>query len=538
MKFKNTALTLALGFTTFVGAQNGTRRCANDVPSKDWDEWFNQKVVEFKANEVLMKKAQAGATIPVIVHIIHGGQNVGVYPNITSTQVQSQITVLNQDYAGNGLNVNNVPSAFASLKANTGISFCLAMLDPNGNAIAEPGIDRVNYVSKGWSNPNSYNSSASFMSYMDGTVKPATIWDPNRYLNIWISDVSQNQNVGILGYASFPAGSTLSGIPGSNTGSSNNDGVWVYTRAFGNTGFVNAPYNKGRTATHEIGHWLGLRHVWGDGTTCSNNTDYCNDTPPQLSEHYGCPTYPQVSCSNSAAGGDMFMNFMDYSDDACLYMFTNDQNTRIQTALTFGVYRKNLTASSATLCNIPYESPSASFNMATEGCIDSVITVDENLSLGIPAPTYSWSSNPQGATFLPSNTASLPTITFPQAGTYTVALTAINAAGNSTSEMTISIADCGPEAGLRELNNVLKGVRLIPNPAHSSLTIDLQMEGHSGAEITIYNAVGQKVYLASTSETEVVTIDLKATNLLEGIYTVEVRASGEVLHARLIIAHP
>lgn len=538
MKLRNKGLVLALGLTSLLNAQTGMRRCATDVPSKEWDEWFNQRVVEFKANEVLLKKAQAGATIPVVVHIIHGGQNVGVYPNITSTQVQSQITVLNQDYAGNGLNVNQVPSAFASLKANTGISFCLAMLDPSGNALTEPGIDRVNYVSKGWSNPNTYNTSSSFMSFMDGTVKPATIWDPNRYLNIWISDVSQNQNVGILGYASFPAGSTLSGIPGSNAGSANNDGVWVYTRAFGNTGFVNAPYNKGRTATHEIGHWLGLRHIWGDGTNCSNNTDYCNDTPPQLSEHYGCPTYPQVSCSNSAAGGDMFMNFMDYSDDACLYMFTNDQNTRIQTALTFGTFRKNLTASSATLCNIPNEAPSASFNMDTEGCIDSVITVAENLSLGVPAPTYSWTSNPPGATFLPSKTASLPTITFPQAGTYTVTLNAVNVAGNSTSDMTITIADCGPEAGLRELNKVLKGIHLVPNPANTTLAITIQMQGTSQPDVVIYNAVGQKVYANTLYDSGKTTIDLAVEGLANGIYTVEVRAGGEVLHAKLIIAQP
>jgi len=506
------------------------------IPSEDWNNWFNQKVFEFKANEALLKKAQAGATIPVVVHIIHGGQNVGVYPNITATQVQSQITVLNADYAGNGLNVGNAPSAFSNLVANTNISFCLAMLDPNGNPIVEPGIDRVNYVSKGWNNPNTYNSSSTFMNFMDGTVKPATIWDPSRYLNIWVSDVSQSSAVSILGYASFPAGSTLSGIPGGNTGSANTDGVWVYTRAFGNTGFVNAPYNRGRTATHEIGHWLGLRHVWGDGSNCSNNTDYCNDTPPQLSEHFGCPSYPQVSCSNSAAGGDMFMNFMDYSDDACLYMFTNDQNTRIQTALTFGIYRKNLTASSATLCNIPYEAPSASFNMITNGCIDSVMVVDENLSLGIPAPTYSWSSNPATASFVPSNTVATPSIIFAQAGTYSVSLTAINAAGNSTSEMTVAIIDCGPEAGLRELNKVLKGVQLIPNPAQSSVTIKLQLESGAEAEAFIFSSIGQLVAQTNIHQSGTASINLSAYHLADGIYTVEVRAGGEVLHARLIIA--
>src|SRR5690606_1528264 len=118
-------------------------------------------------------------------------------------QVISQITALNADFAGTGYNVQNVPLDFAHLVANTGIVFCLAQYDPDGNLLAEPGIDRVDYTANGWNNPYSYSNINTFQNYINGTVKPATIWDPTRYFNIWVSD--RHNNTGLLGYATFPA---------------------------------------------------------------------------------------------------------------------------------------------------------------------------------------------------------------------------------------------------------------------------------------------------------------------------------------------
>ncbi|RYF77048.1 MAG: zinc metalloprotease, partial [Cytophagaceae bacterium] len=132
--------------------------------------------------------------------------------------------------------------------------------------------------------------------------------DPAHNLNIWICNIGG----GILGYAQFPGGSAAT------------DGVVIGPQYFGNTGYVAAPYDKGRTATHEIGHWLNLRHIWGDAS-CGN--DLVADTPTQQTANYGCPSFPHVTCGNGA-NGDMYMNYMDYTNDPCMYMFTNGQTTR------------------------------------------------------------------------------------------------------------------------------------------------------------------------------------------------------------------
>lgn len=337
---------LAMLAAGLLHAQDGpaVRSCAADVPGKAWDDWFNGRVEAFK-NRSAQKEQVQNYVIPVVFHIIHGGQSVGSFPNISQAQVLSQITILNNDYAGKGFNVENfLKTNFnPQLVADCNISFCLAEKDPSGAVLAEKGIDRVNYNQKGLANPISFTTPESFRNYMDNTVKPVTIWNPARYLNIWVSDVSSV--AALLGYATFPPASGLPGIPG--VGNLLNDGVWCWTKAIGDVGSVSAFYNKGRTATHEIGHYLGLRHIWGDATC---GTDYCNDTPAQSRENTDCPSFPHVSCNNGP-NGDLFMNFMDYCPDACLYMFTADQRTRMHTALTNSPLRSQLAVSAANLCS-------------------------------------------------------------------------------------------------------------------------------------------------------------------------------------------
>jgi len=331
-------------------AQNQTfkRTCGTETPSNEWNEWFNNKVVEFKKNNSTQKNQNVNYTIPVIFHVIHGGQSVGSFPNISQAQINSQITILNNDFAGTGLNVGNISSTgfSPSLIADCNVTFCLADKNASGATLPEKGIERLNYISNGWADPTSFTTITNFRNYIENTIKANTIWDPTRYLNIWITDV--NPSVGLLGYATFPSGTALTGLS-SSLGTATTDGVWCWTKSIGDVGTLYYPYDKGRTATHEIGHWLGLRHIWGDAS-CGN--DFCADTPTQQQENTGCPTYPSPSCSNGVTG-DMFMNFMDYSNDLCLYMFTNDQRSRIQTAMSSCPFRTQLTASSATLCTAP-----------------------------------------------------------------------------------------------------------------------------------------------------------------------------------------
>ena len=251
-----------------------------------------QKWIKNNAN----KKLSNTITIPVVVHVVYNNNN----ENISDLQIQSQIDILNEDFRRLNADAVNTPAAFLSVAADTEIEFCLATEDPNGNTTS--GITRT-------------STSQSSFSTNDGVKYTSSggvdAWNPLEYLNIWVCDLSG----GLLGYAQFPGGAVSS------------DGVVCDYAYFGNIGTATAPYNLGRTATHEVGHWLNLRHIWGD-SNCGN--DYCNDTPEHSGSNYGCPSYPSTSnCNGNGTSGDMFMNYMDYTDDACMNIFTQDQKTRM-----------------------------------------------------------------------------------------------------------------------------------------------------------------------------------------------------------------
>ncbi|MDB4126422.1 zinc metalloprotease [Flavobacteriales bacterium] len=235
-------------------------------------------------------------TIPVVVHVVYYTST----ENISTAQVQSQIDVLNEDFRRLNADAINTPSAFQSLAADSEIEFCLASIDPNGNSTT--GITRTSTSQSSFSTNDGVKYSSS------GGVDA---WNTSEYMNIWVCDISG----GILGYAQFPGGNSSS------------DGIVCDYAYFGNTGTATSPFNLGRTATHEVGHYLNLRHIWGD-SNCGN--DYCNDTPEHSGSNYGCPNYPSTSnCSGNGSNGDMFMNYMDYTDDACMNMFSQDQKTRM-----------------------------------------------------------------------------------------------------------------------------------------------------------------------------------------------------------------
>ena len=299
-----------------------------------FENWMAQKIQE--ANAIQNVSSQSGGIIyiPVVVHVIHNGDAYGVSENITDEQVQSQITVMTQDFrkmvGTRGFNTNAVG-------ADVQIEFVLAKVDPNGNPTN--GIDRVNLCQAAWSTTD-----------IDNIVKPTTIWDPTQYMNMWSVNFSNSQ---LLGYAQFPSSSTLSGL-NANGGLANTDGVVAGFRFFGSsditTGAFSPPYDKGRTMTHEVGHFLGLRHIWGDNSlpACPDtNTyldeDFCADTPAASSANSGCPTGTNSCPSNP--GNDMIENYMDYTNDACMNIFTNDQKTRITTVMNNSPRRVSLKTS-------------------------------------------------------------------------------------------------------------------------------------------------------------------------------------------------
>jgi Pregnancy-associated plasma protein-A/Secretion system C-terminal sorting domain len=342
-----------------------------------------------------VEKSQNGniITIPVVVHVIHSGQNVGVAPNIVDEQVISQITVMNNDFrklaSTPGFNSNPVG-------ADTQIQFALAKVDPNGNPTN--GIDRVNLCQATWS-----------QAQIETFVKPETIWDPTQYMNMW--SVRFPNSSTILGYAQFPDSS----LPGLDPigGEQYSDGVVARYSTFGssdynvnNTFLLAAPYDKGRTMTHEVGHFLGLRHIWGDDDC---GTDYCADTPTAHSENYNCPQ--NVASCDSPSIFEMVENYMDYTNDSCMNIFTINQKDRLRAVMDNSPRRMELKAStkdvaiplfpndaevklerecSTVSCSSTTQSPKISlYNRGTSPMTSAVITYTVNGN----TQTYNWTGN-------------------------------------------------------------------------------------------------------------------------------------------------
>lgn len=421
---------------TFAHAQNlpqSPNTCGTGAPPQEWENWLSAKVEEFKRNQENTQGKSAVVSIPVIVHILYYNEPIGTFPNIDTNQVKDQIAILNRDFAGNGLNVNNVPSAFSGLVANTGIEFCLAVKDEQEQPMVPHGMRRIGLAANGWLNVTT--PTLNLQEYLNTVIIPTTRWDPTKYLNIWVSD--KPPGYPLNGFATYPPASGLTGVFGGNIGTMNNDGVWIWTSALGtaSTGAI-APFDEGRTGTHEVGHWLGLRHIWGDGNCLS---DYCGDTPTSKAPHYGCVTStPPDRCGvGTSPHGEMPMNFMDRTDDACMYMFTPDQTVRMKTALSQSPLRYQLgTHGKCEQIAAPSYPAAASFTVGATQCIDKPFT-PFNTTSGYPLPTYVWSSSPP-LSFFPNNTVHNPAITINSPGFYTLSLVATNSLTSSTATFIVS----------------------------------------------------------------------------------------------------
>lgn len=262
-------------------------------------------------------------TIPVVVHVFYSVDA----ENISDAQIQSQIDALNRDYNAGSIDINKTPDIFKNVLASCKIQFVLAKLDPNQNSTT--GITR-------------HKSTTQFWGLKDNVKKPAlggvTPWNPKNYLNLYVARIGD----GVLGYSSSPGCKAEV------------EGVIIDPSCFGTTGIVRAPFNKGRTAVHEIGHWLGLNHIWGD-TECGD--DRINDTPTQQNPHYGTITNATYSNCTGKNTQDMSMNFMDYVNDESMWIFTNDQKIMMWSLLSKGGLRETLNnpslAISASVCDNP-----------------------------------------------------------------------------------------------------------------------------------------------------------------------------------------
>ncbi len=241
--------------------------------------------------------------IPTVIHVVWKSS----VQNISDAQVFSQIEVLNEDYSMTNLDRADLRSTFNSIAASSGIQFCLAETDPDGNFTT--GIVRKE------SGKASFNDTdtAGWDGVKSSSFGGSDPWPKSQYLNIWVCNLDPTS--GVLGYAYPP------GVGGDQ------DGVVINYRYFGREGVVVPPYNIGRTTTHEVGHWLGLRHIWGDGG-CSVD-DGIDDTPDAAGPYFGCPSATATSCGVLS----LWENFMDYTDDRCMVMFSEGQGEKMRTIL-------------------------------------------------------------------------------------------------------------------------------------------------------------------------------------------------------------
>jgi PKD repeat protein len=348
--------------------------------------------------------------IPVVVHVVHAANEaIGQGANISLAQIESQITVMNNDFRRKTgtPGFNNSP-----VGADARIEFFLAPIDPQGNRLAEPGVNRV------------VGDGAFTVELINERIKPRTQWDPERYLNMWTARFGP-PNADLLGYAQFPSLSGLGGLD-EDGGSARQDGVVMRFDAFGTVGTVSPGFDGGRTTTHEVGHFLGLRHIWGDETGCTGN-DFCDDTPVAGQPNYDCQ--PLNSCTEPQNDRpDMIENYMDYSKDVCMNIFTIKQVERMRAVMRLSPRRKELIASGNRFARTSGTGaePFAYFESDNQGRCAGATTVQFTADTLNKPTSFNWvfaGGTPE------TSTEQNPTVEYNEPGIFSVGLTVANANG-------------------------------------------------------------------------------------------------------------
>lgn len=482
---------------------SAVQNSSQDLAFENWMDKKRNKTIQ----RIQEKTGDGVMEIPVIFHVLHYGEEIGTGTNISSEQIQAQIIQANND-----LRKKEGTSGFNTYEfgADIGLELLPALFDENGYKLEEAGINRINSIEAGFGSEGTNGYSKSFINT---TIKPATQWNPSEYLNVWITDLSS----GVLGFAQFPENSDLEGIE--VEGNESTDGVVLLYKSVGSTEAPNLSalsttyenYNKGRTFTHELGHWLGLRHIWGDGG-CDTD-DFCEDTPRSVEAHYGCP-----DASTSCNSQDLVENYMDYTNDACMNTFTEDQKIRIVTVMNHSPRRVELLTSDKAVPSTTIDL--ASFDVRLEEW-SAVIT---------------WST-------LFENNNSLFILYKSTDGVNFNKLAEMDGAGNSNDWMSYEFIDENPskgtnyyklalvnfddaetQIGLKEFEYYLGfKMNINPNPTRGDLDINIWAESEGEAQLCIYDIAGkQKITLVETLEVGRNDLDLDIDHLPHGMYLVQI----------------
>ncbi len=371
-------------------------------------------------------------TIPVVVHVVW---NTAVQ-NISDDQILSQIDIMNKDFRRLNSDTINTPAPWKPIGADCQIDFKMARRDQNNNPTLGITRTQTSITAFGQSNALKFTAQGGHDA-----------WDRDKYLNIWVA----NLGGGLLGYATFPGGNASL------------DGVVIGYNYFGSIGAVSPPFNKGRTATHEIGHWLWLYHIWGDdGGSCSGS-DLVGDTPNQGAEYYGCPSYPQLDACSPNSPGVMFMNYMDYTDDACMNIFTQGQLVRINSAingprLPIQTSNGHINVSGQPICSFKVDSISIQYNNPVNF---------SDFSAGIPTG-WQWTFTGGSPS---SSTLQNPTVTYSNPGYYTVKLRVTNGFGSDSLTKTSYIRVRGASMALFNIINPPTFTRITVSASDTSRTL-------------------------------------------------------------------
>ena len=430
-----------------VGLSNAQRACGTMehhamMIAQDPSFQNNLENIEEHTRQTIQNNgARILVNIPVVFHVVYNT----AAQNISDALLNAQLSQLNQDFRKLNSDNSLTPSLFAGVAADMEINFCLAQQTPTGAATT--GIIRKSTTTTAFSTNDNMKRAANGGS---------DAWDATKYLNIWVCNMSG----GILGYAQFPGGAVAT------------DGVVLQFNTVGSrtTPGSGAPYNLGRTATHEVGHWLNLRHIWGDATCGS---DLVSDTPTHRTSNAGCPTYPKT---NTCTGGgtEMTMNYMDYTDDACMYMFSAGQKARAQALFATGGSRVGLLSSlgcnapsGGTTCNVPTSLSSSAVGSSTATVSWAAAIGATSYSLQYKtaaATTWTTVTSTSTSSALTGLTAST-TYNFQVASVCASGTSAYSTAGSFTTTAVVSCTD------VYEPNESRTGAKTIPLSSNVSARI-------------------------------------------------------------------
>lgn len=454
--------------------------------------------------------------IPVVVHLLYNPDSVN--HQLSDWQITSQIDALNEDYRRFNADKFKTPSLFDSIGADCEIEFCLATRDPNGNTTN--GIRRI--------------STTTLFQDFSSPKQTATggddAWPNSSYLNIWVCPLEYP----MLGYATFPV----------NIDS--NDGVVIHYKAFGRINCFSKKYYEGRTATHEIGHWLNLVHIWGDSPGCSPD-DNVDDTPVQAEEHYHCEVFPFPSCNNTS---DMFENYMDYTNDSCMNIFTFGQRERMLATLNLTAYRSSILTSNGCNSVSAYNNDIGIIKILNPDefiygdSLVPVVTIHNFGSQTITSAEIFYAKNWKShlntfhwtGSLAPNESVDITLPKIIDSSWYNLFCAwTKNPNGNQDEDTTNDFKTRSYIVSL-QFPPITDAVKIYPNPTGSLIILDFGEIVDLNGKVSVYNVLGQmeQVNMEALSVSK---FQIDLSNFPSALYFIELNVNGEKVVKKVIVQH-